>query len=152
MIIASGVIFVAWHLANEMGESRVEKISIPPTDVRASERSAREITPDQWDGLVQVWHSIRERFDRDPNAAIVYADLVISDLMLDIDGPRPQDGNELCNFGSPRVKSSYEAAHEITATRQLRPLSPAEMQRAMALYIAVFNEIFGSMEHAPHTR
>lgn len=72
---------------------------------------------------------------------------MISDIILDRNGPFPHDTGEPCNFGSRLVKNSYQTAHQITGCGKSRPLTTAELQRAMRLYVSVFNEIFGRIRH-----
>ena len=143
MIIMAFVLFMLWHVANEQREA-AQREPLPPSEIpSALEPPAGESNEEDWEGLDQVWCSIRQRFDDDPNTAIVYADIVISDLLLDHNGPPSGNLGHPCNFGSPLVKSSYQAAHEITASGKSRPLSPDEMKEAMALYVTVFDRVFG---------
>ena len=150
MIVALFMAFLVWHVIHESSETEIENpLTPPPENLPVQEPPESGLGEDEWEGLIEVWSSIREQFDHDPNSAIVYADLVVSDMLLDRSSPFLHDSNAACEFEIGQVKRSYRTAHEITAGGKSRPLSERELQDAMALYASVFDQFRGVIAHKP---
>ena len=79
------------------------------------ETIASPLAPEDRDGFLLMWASIREDFDADPCAAVLHADLLISDLMEDSQPPRPL--HLPIRFSTPptrvRITSQSRLASEI---------------------------------------
>jgi hypothetical protein len=83
----------------------------------------------------QVWRSVCQRFASDPKLAIVYADLLISDVM----GSRLPGGAASARL----IETQFEAAHAIAEHNRRGEAAAEELKRAMALYAALFDELVG---------
>jgi hypothetical protein len=99
-------------------------------------RSTRQLTEEECDGFLGVWQSIRARFDHDPKVAVVYADLLISDLVA--------------NNTDSNLNDKYLTAHELTRSGQTATLNADKLRRIMSLYAALFDELLRTgRSHAP---
>ena len=92
----------------------------------------RRLTEEEWAGFVGVWRSVRARFDQDPRVAIVYADLLISDLVANNSESGQRAGD--CNF-------KYRTAHELMKSERTGVVNTEELRRAMSLYATLFEEL-----------
>jgi len=108
-----------------LGEAEPEH----PADSRA-----RQLTEQELNGFVRVWQSVRMRFDRDPKQAVVYADLLVSDLVANKFEKRTRAGN--CN-----LNQKYRTVHELIRSGQTITVNTVELRRAMCLYTALFDEL-----------
>jgi hypothetical protein len=99
----------------------------------------RRLSEEDRDELFQVWQSIRTRFIDDPKLALVYADIVISDL---IRKASQNTGTSLHNLDDSRIDETYRTAHEIVIRNKTGIVNPSELDQAMGLYMAVFDELF----------
>jgi hypothetical protein len=96
----------------------------------------RQLTEEEWNGFVGVWQSIRARFEQDPKVAVVYADLLISDLVANKTDCNPND--------------KYRTAHELTRSGDTGSVNAEKLRRAMGLYDAIFDELVRTgRSHAP---
>ena len=94
----------------------------------------RQLTDEEWNEFLGVWQSIRARFDDDPRVALVYADLVISDLMVNNTERAARSGD--CN-----ARDKYRTAHELTRSAHTGTVNPEKLRQAMGLYAALFDEL-----------
>lgn len=102
----------------------------------------RQLTEEEWNGFVGVWQSIRARFDQDPKLAVVYADLLISDLVANNTGKVTRGGD--CD-----LSDQYRTAHELTRSGHTGTVTAEELRRAMGLYAALFDELVGTGRSYP---
>jgi hypothetical protein len=99
-----------------------------------ADRHTRQLTEEEWNGFNGVWQSIRARFDDDPKVAVVYADLVISDLVVNNTERAARPGD--CN-----LKDKYRVAHELIRSGHTGTVNAEELRQAMGLYAALFDEL-----------
>jgi hypothetical protein len=100
------------------------------------------------DGFCQVWHSVREEFETDPNAAVRRADLLLLDLIEDCTGPSG-DGDESSGlFAGPDMEREFWCAHEI-ALRCKNGLAQAiDLDQAIRLYGVLFERLLENQGNA----
>jgi hypothetical protein len=112
---------------------RIERYSRPPSRWTGP----THLTEEDSQGFLQVWGSVQERFEDDPKAAVVYADLLISGL-LQIAGcqTHAEGRSEIL------LHEKFSAAHTIAFESTQRGVAPDALRRAMSLYAAVFDELF----------
>jgi hypothetical protein len=121
-----------------------ETDAVPVEPVPASGRLSRNrLTEQDRNGFLQAWHSVQDHFDADPKAAVIYADLLVSDLIRETGRPGAPDESE-SDFVPSKLKEKYLAAHAIAVQNKLGVLRPGELRRAMSLYAVVFDEILGN--------
>ena len=82
--------------------------------------------------FVEVWRRVCDRFNTDPRAAVIYADLLVSDLIQD-------RSSRLCrresDSGTDReLEHKYQVVHEIAVDIQRQHFTPEELKRIMGLY------------------
>lgn len=103
------------------------------------ETIASPLAPEDRDGFLLMWASIREDFDADPCAAVLHADLLISDLMEDSQASTPTP------FADPLLDATYQSAHHIAIQARLRETPIRQLKRAMDLFGVLFDELLGSV-------
>lgn len=103
------------------------------------ETIASQLEPEDRDGFLLMWASIREDFDAEPRATVLHADLLISDLMEDSQASAPTP------FADPLINATYQSAHHIATQARLGDTPIHELQRAMDLFGVLFNELLGSV-------
>ena len=91
------------------------------------EYHSRELTKEEWNGFLAVWESVRARFEQDPRVAVVYADLLISELLT---------SNTNCN-----LNDKYLTAHKLTRTEYSGTVNTEKLKRVMGLYNSLFDEL-----------
>jgi hypothetical protein len=84
-------------------------------------------------GFLDAWGSVRDHFEADPTAAVVYADVLVSALM--------QQRETLEGAAQGRRRDQYRIAHEIATRQAQRPMSREDMARALGLYAVLFHEL-----------
>jgi len=103
----------------------------------------RQLTEEEWNGFVGVWQSIRVRFVDDPKVAVVYADLLISDLVANY-------AEGASRAGDRKVYEKYRIAHELARPGHTGPVTAEVLRRAMGLYSALFDDLVRSgSSHRP---
>ena len=116
----------------------------------ASFHSVRRITEQDRESFRQVWQSISGHFESDPRIVIVYADLMVSELIRE----SPRSASE--GYSGPEVAvrsrlwDKYRHAHEIAANAKSGLAKTEELHRAMILYTALFDELLAKRKSAAH--
>ncbi len=103
------------------------------------ETIAPQLAPEDRDGFLLMWASIREDFDVDPRAAVLHADLLISDLMEDSQASTPTP------FADPLLDATYQSAHHIAIQARLGDTPIRKLKRAMDLFGVLLDELLGSV-------
>ncbi len=88
--------------------------------------------------FLKVWTCVRQRFQSDPKTAVVYADLLMSDLIENHARHaawRPEKSLD----GSLRQK--FLSAHDVAIRNQQGHVTLDELRRAFDLYGALFDEL-----------
>ena len=104
-------------------------------------RGIRRLTEEDRRGFLRVWHSVYERFENDPRAAVLYADLLMSDLIQDEAENPPGEEHEPEILLDGHLRDKYHTAHAIAIHNKLGPTKTEDLRRAMALYAAVFQKL-----------
>ena len=142
LLIYAGVIFayilVSRHNAR-VGEASSNPFYLLGSDGGAepkhkADRRTRQLTEEEWKRFNGVWQSIRARFDDDPKVAVVYADLVISDLVV-------SNTRRAARPGDCSLKDKYRTAHELIRSGHAGTVNVEELRQAMSLYAALFDEL-----------
>jgi hypothetical protein len=126
-----------WSLSSRDGEGA----DLPVPAILPQQQSY--LSDEDRNNFFHLWYSIHERFGENPETAVLYADMLLSDLMQEYawdEEDRDQERNVR--------QSNYTAAHAIaTRVRQGR-IAGGELQQAMEIYTLLFNEILGGAETA----
>jgi hypothetical protein len=101
----------------------------------------RRLSEEERNGFCHVWNSVCERFADDPRTAVTYADLLLSDLMLQCSAGDPATKHGFPGGGKGILKDEYQTAHAIAAGSRLRNLNSEELAKAMDLYGDLFDNI-----------
>ncbi|HWB84283.1 MAG TPA: hypothetical protein VG675_09100 [Bryobacteraceae bacterium] len=101
---------------------------------------ARNLSEEDRRGFLRVWRSVRERFSSDPSTAVVYADILVSDLMQ-------EHGWASRSSALAVLDDRYRAAHAIAIKRER--IEPDELRRAIRLYTVLFDELLGNLTIVP---
>ena len=113
-------------------------------------RTVRRITEQDRESFRQVWQSISGHFESDPRIVIVYADLMVSELIHET----PRSASD--SYYGPEVTlrsrlwDKYRHAHEIAANAKSGLAKTEELHRAMILYTALFDELLAKRKIAAH--
>jgi hypothetical protein len=99
------------------------------------------------EGFRLLWVSIRDEFHADPTIGLLHADLLMSDLIQDY---RSSLNNPADLLAEGELKMDYRRAHEIALRCKQERLQQVELERAIGLYTALFEEFLG--ETTPSTR
>ena len=82
--------------------------------------------------FVQVWQRVCDRFNSDPRTAVIYADLLVSDLIQDRSSRLSRQDSE---SGTDRqLEHKYHVVHEIAVDIQRQHFTREELSRMMGLY------------------
>jgi hypothetical protein len=102
-------------------------------------RPAKRLSQEDRTGILRAWRTIQARFERDPKAAIIYADLLITDLLGD--GSSSQNRSAKRDFDKGAINDRYQSAHAIAKPGSARIISFSEIERAMELYCSLFEDL-----------
>jgi hypothetical protein len=100
------------------------------------------LSPEEHAGFEFVWQSVRKRFERDPNTAISYADLLISDL-LHHHGCCNGKGTLSSTSVVDELTEKYQHAHSIAFHQLPKPTTRTDLERVMLIYEEVFQRFVG---------
>ncbi len=169
-IFIAGVVLVACvvqHRASRQLLETISTISCERPDSAFNQKSAakrlnevkpidraRKLNNQERTEILRAWQSVQAQFGCDPKTAIIYADLLVSDILCV--GPRSRDARAERRFFSAAVEDRYRAAHAIAKPENARFVSFAELERAMDLYSSLLNAIVhgceGGLEPSPKER
>ena len=123
--------------ATEVSDLRI----FPRSDglVKAPVRRAQRLSEEDWDGFFHVWNSVCERFTDAPRTAVTYADLLLSDLMVECRGALTDPGIAVSK--EPTVTDQYDTAHEIAIRAKMRNLNSEELTTVMSLYSGIIDDL-----------
>jgi hypothetical protein len=93
------------------------------------------------DNFSHLWSSIQERFGEDAETAVLYADMLLFDLMQEYSWDLEDRRQE-----RDQRKSNYRAAHATATCVRQGHVARGELQQAMEIYSVLFNEILGGTE------
>lgn len=89
-------------------------------------------------GYLRAWRSVCDRFEEDPAAAVLYADVLVSALVESCDPPGSAGG----------IESFFKELHGIVHQRTTDPLKPVltrlELRQTMEVYSAIFERLAGA--------
>lgn len=141
-LFIAGVIAVIYIVRHRAGREILETILVISRE-RADnalirKRCARRLSQEERAGVFCAWQSIRTHFQSDPKAAIVYADVLVSDLL---GLSRRSNAHPAERSIRVAIEDRYRAAHAIAKSGDARFVSFAEFQRAMDLYSSLLAEI-----------
>lgn len=126
-----------WDLLKLSGETgEREYLPIFPT----RRFRCRRLSPEEWNGFIRVWFSIRARFDRDPKTVVTYADLLMSDLVAYGDSCRSKQAR-MRDIGDSGLNEKYRVAHAIATSAPTHSPNLDELRLAMSLYVSLFDEV-----------
>jgi hypothetical protein len=95
----------------------------------------RPLASEEREGFAQVWRSVEGRFATDPKTAVIYADLLVSDLMDARGLPAREIGEANTEFPLDRgVAESYRIAHQIAVRHRRGDPKADHLRKAMAHY------------------
>jgi hypothetical protein len=122
--------------------------SSPPVPEPVEFRTVRQITERDREAFRQVWESISGHFENDPRIVVVYADLMVSELISA--APRTAFENFYGAEAARRSRlwESYRNAHEIASQAKCGSAKTEELHRAMILYTALFDELLARRRSA----
>jgi len=103
------------------------------TGLPRSRFRSRPLSEQDRRGFLDAWGSVRDHFEADPNAAVVYADVLVSALLQQRETPE--------SAAQGRRWDQYRIAHEIATRQAQRPMSREDMARALGLYAVLFHEL-----------
>jgi hypothetical protein len=95
-------------------------------------RRLRRLSDEDRRAFVQVWHRVCDRFITDPRAAVIYADLLVSDLIQDRSSRLCRQNSE--SSADRQLEHKYQVVHEIAVDIQRQHLTREELSRIMVLY------------------
>jgi len=150
VLVAAMLIYLAYNLLAE-DVPQIQPAAIPPSQTReppSPASTALRLNEEDWQGLCTVWQSICERYPREPKVALLYADLVISDLVRDR-ANAPQN-EAMAPPSGDAITEQYRAAHDIVSYGRSRMLNPSEFDHAMDLYKNLFEELCAMGELPGH--
>lgn len=127
------------HFLTELEEEPEERGSTTARRV-PQHRSVRSLSPEDMRGFLRVWRSVREHFPDDPKTAVLYADLLMSDV-IGYPAWRNESGADMCLDGE--LKDKYRAAHKIAVRSRSGEMTREELARAISLYAAILNGLLG---------
>ena len=85
----------------------------------------RQLSEEERHGCLWAWRWLSKRFDSDPKMSVVYADLLVSDLI----GHRGLDR---------QIEDQYQIAHQLMQQNIRGRATVDDLQRAMGLYGGLF--------------
>jgi len=105
------------------------------------------------EGFVRAWQSVSKRFETDPGTAIVYADLLIADLIHHLECPGVHGPARRVLLHEGVLEDKYRAAHELAFHEKHLPTGVGEFRQAMILYQSLFEQLLGEqLERVPDYR
>jgi hypothetical protein len=81
-------------------------------------------------GFCNAWRAVNARFEGDPVAALIYADVLVSALLQ-------RSGN----LPAVQLRDQYRKAHELAARTTQRPVFLDDMRRAIEIYTDLFSRL-----------
>ena len=141
VLFAAVLIYLAHHLvAGELAQIRNQSTPLRQTiEPPLSSCTAVRLNREDWQGLCKVWQSICKRYPAERETALMYADLVMSDLVRD--RPDVAESKALVIPLDDAISRQYHTAHDIVAHSGTRTLNSSEFDRAMDLYKNLFEEL-----------
>jgi hypothetical protein len=157
IVILAAVVLVVLALsaAGRRGPQFQDLEALDPereTDRKRWHRRVRRLSDQDRDGFLQVWHSLMQRYQNDPCAAVVYADLLISGLIQERCQrvSKEREGPE--GYLDRPLRDKYHIAHQIAVHDKRGPVLPDDLNRAMELYAAVFDELLADSDTGDRRR
>jgi hypothetical protein len=99
----------------------------------------KRLSAEDLEGCIRAWQLIRAQFQCDPKTAILYADLLMSDLV-----------GVGMSAGQSTAALRYRTAHAIARSGNARIARRAELDRAMQIYASLFDDLVLRTARACH--
>lgn len=111
-------------------------------------RDGIDLSEDDRYGFLRVWYSVLEQSERDPQAAVRYADFLMSDLMdecgsAECNGVKRSWNDPIGEIRDSDIQEEIQTAHEIAVHSKQGRVNAIDARRAMRLYAELFDKLVG---------
>jgi hypothetical protein len=136
------------HLVQETGSPRRAESLLASRQARVERYDIHPLAPEQQSRFAGAWQRVQALFVDDPAAAIVDADMLVTDLMQTRGYPMADFDRraEDLSVDHPHVVRNYRAAHAIALRHADGGVSTEELRQGLVHYRALFEDLLEARE------
>jgi hypothetical protein len=140
------------HTVKRVGDPRRAEAELAEREKRVASYHIRELNPDERDRFGARWREVQAKFVDDPAAAVIEADLLVTEVMSTRGYPMNDFDRraEDLTVDHPNVVENYRQARDIARRHSRGEASTEDLRQAVVNYRALFSTLLE--EHHPVRR